>query len=160
MAEIVLNIFLILLMGIGLILTVLPVLQGLPVMLVIYIAYGIFTRWSEYSLNSAIIFLGLTVFTYFFDYLATVAGAKKMGASKQGIIGSVIGLIFGVIVFNVPGILIGPFLGAMIAELLIGRSASEAVRSGWGTLIGFLASSLVKIIVGLFYFIYFAIKIF
>lgn len=149
----------VLLMFGGLISTILPVIPGLPIMVLIYFIYGIFTHWASFTLESAIIFLLLTIFAHAFDYFATVMGAKKFGASREGIIGAMIGMILGLLFFNIIGIIIGPFIGAMIGELLIGRNSSDAIKSGWGTLVGLLASTAVKFAIGLFYFVYFIIKI-
>jgi uncharacterized protein YqgC (DUF456 family) len=61
----------------------------------------------------------------------------------------VIGGIFGVIFLGFLGIIAGPFIGAFCAELLSGKSGISALRASWGTLLGFLAGSLLKIIIGL-----------
>ncbi|WP_249662219.1 DUF456 domain-containing protein, partial [Lysinibacillus fusiformis] len=70
------------------------------------------------------------------DTVANAFGIKKFGGSNAGMWGSTIGLLLGPFVIPVAGILIGPFLGAVIAELLVEkRTFNEAVKSGVGSLI-------------------------
>jgi hypothetical protein len=159
MGHILLDVLAVILMFLGLISTILPIIPGLPIMVFIYFGYGILDHWQSFSLQSAIYFLILTVLAHIFDYVATVMGAKKFGASREGIIGSIVGMIIGVIFFNIIGLIIGPFIGAAVGELFIGRSSQEALRSGWGTFVGLLASTIVKFTVGIIYFIYFVWQI-
>jgi hypothetical protein len=57
-------------------------------------------------------------------------------------------ILIGPLAAGFPGLILGPFVGAAAGELLRGRSCREALRSGWGTFIGFLVGSVVKIAVG------------
>jgi len=65
-----------------------------------------------------------------------ICRARKYGASRYGFWGSFIGAFAGLVVANLPGLIIGAFLGAFCGELLAGKSGYEAVRSGKGALIG------------------------
>ncbi|MFC4411112.1 DUF456 domain-containing protein [Chungangia koreensis] len=79
------------------------------------------------------------------DMMSNAFGVKKFGGSKAGIWGSTIGLLIGPFVIPAFGILIGPFAGAVIAELLISRSGfKQSIRTGIGSLIGFLTSVVTK----------------
>lgn len=79
------------------------------------------------------------------DTLSNLVGVKKFGGSKAGMWGSTIGLLFGPFVIPVAGILIGPFLGAVIAELIVSRSnVKQAFKTGVGSLVGFLTSVVTK----------------
>lgn len=79
---------------------------------------------------------------------ANAFGVKKFGGTKAGVWGSTIGLLFGPFVIPVAGIIIGPFLGAVIAELIVTREGfKQATKSGIGSLIGFLTSSVAKIVI-------------
>ena len=79
------------------------------------------------------------------DTLSNLVGVKKFGGSKAGMWGSTIGLLIGPFVIPVAGILVGPFLGAVIAELVVSRSGvKQAVKTGVGSLVGFLTSVVTK----------------
>ena len=73
---------------------------------------------SEALLTMGIIAAIITVI----DYLIPIYGTKKFGGTKAGIIGSIIGLIAGIIFLPGIGIIIGPFVGAFIGEI-IGRKS-------------------------------------
>jgi uncharacterized protein YqgC (DUF456 family) len=79
------------------------------------------------------------------DMMANAFGVKKYGGSKAGIWGSTIGLLVGPFIIPIAGILIGPFLGAIIAELIFARtSLKQAIKTGFGSVIGFLTSIVTK----------------
>lgn len=79
------------------------------------------------------------------DTLSNLVGVKKFGGSKAGMWGSTIGLLVGPFVIPVAGILLGPFLGAILAELIVSRKKlKEAFIVGIGSLIGFLTSIITK----------------
>lgn len=79
------------------------------------------------------------------DTLSNIVGVKKFGGSKAGLWGSTIGLLFGPFVIPVAGIILGPFLGAIIAELIVSRTnIKQAVKIGVGSLVGFLTSIITK----------------
>jgi uncharacterized protein len=138
-----------LIMIVGLAGTLLPVVPGIPLIYFGYVIYGLASHWTDYGQNAMIFWGIVTILMVALDYYAGALGAKKYGASAAGIWGSIIGGILGVVFLSFIGLLIGPFLGAVAGELLAGKSRSEAWRSGWGAFVGFLAGSLVKIVVGI-----------
>jgi len=141
-------IFTLILMLVGLIGTLAPMVPGIPLIYGGFILYGLVSGWKAYGADAMIFWGIVTAFMVFLDYYAGALGAKKYGASMAGIWGSIIGGILGVIFLGFVGIILGPLLGAVIGELLFGKSQRDAWKSGWGTLIGFLAGSLFKLIVG------------
>lgn len=125
-----------------------PIIPSVVFMLLGYILYGLFFSFTELSWLFWIIQALFVALLFSADMAANAFGVKKFGGTKAGVWGSTIGLIFGPFVIPVAGILIGPFLGAVLAELVVTREGiKQAVRSGIGSLIGFLTSSIVKIIV-------------
>jgi uncharacterized protein YqgC (DUF456 family) len=50
------------------------------------------------------------------------------------------------------GVIVGPFIGAVAGEMMGGQDLPYAIRSGIGTLLGFLFGTLLKVIV-CFYFL-------
>lgn len=142
-------VFSIILVLAGFVGTFLPILPGLPLLYGGILLWGIAGHWQDYSLNTAIVLGVITVLVTTLDYWAGVVGAKKYGASGAGIWGAIIGGILGVIFFNVAGLIAGPLLGAVAGELLSGKSQRHAWRAGWGTFVGFLTGSFIRIVTGI-----------
>jgi uncharacterized protein YqgC (DUF456 family) len=131
---------------VGLLGVILPFLPGIPVAWLGLFIYAIGTDWERISVTTVIVFAALTVFALLLDYIAPLLGAKKYKAGKWGIIGASIGLLLGIIIFQMWGIILGPLLGALIGELVAGKPADQAFKSAFGTLVGFLFGSLMKVV--------------
>jgi uncharacterized protein YqgC (DUF456 family) len=141
------------LIGIGIILIVsgllgciLPIIPGPPLsyagLLLLH-----FTERYQFSSSFLITWAVITVVVYTLDFLIPAWGTKKFGGSKRGIWGSIIGLIIGMFLFPPIGIIVGPFAGAVIGELSLGKESKEALKSGFGSFLGFLTGTLLKLIV-------------
>jgi uncharacterized protein len=78
------------------------------------------------------------------DYLASMYGAKKLGATWRGAVGAIVGGLIGLF-FSIPGILIGPFVGATAFEMAGGRQWREASKAGVGATLGLLAGAIGKL---------------
>lgn len=89
----------------------------------------------------------LCVIAMALDFIAGALGAKRYGASKAAITGSLIGACAGLFLGPL-GLLLGPFAGAMAGELLTGRPLEQAGRSGWGATLGMLLGMVAKLAVG------------
>jgi uncharacterized protein len=90
------------------------------------------------------ILAGLTALSLVLDYLASVYGAKRLGATRGGAIGAVVGGLVGLF-FGVPGILLGPFIGAVAFEMAGGRDWKASGRAGVGATLGLLAGAVGKL---------------
>jgi len=129
----------ILLIVIGFLGSALPVLPGPPLAWVGYLLL----RWSDRVSDNQHytpwlwIMLAVVILVTLLDYIVPVWGTKRWGGSKSGMIGATAGLFIGLFLGPL-GIIIGPFAGAFIGELTTGKREQEALRSGWGSFLGFL----------------------
>lgn len=133
-------------MFIGLAGTVLPLLPGAPLIVLGMVVYGLF---NGFQLFNTLFWVGqaiLLLLVFVVDHLAAAVGAKKYGGSKAAVWGSVVGVVLGLFTMGPFGILIGPFIGAVVGELINKRPFSQAVKVGAGTLLGFAGGTLVKLI--------------
>jgi uncharacterized protein len=123
------------------------VLPALPGIALIFCGLLV-AAWAEHFVYvgwKTITFLALlTLFAGLIDLLAGVLGAKKFGASRHALIGAAIGAVCGMF-FGIPGIVAGPFLGALLGELIARRGLKDAGIVAIGTWIGLLAGSAMKI---------------
>lgn len=134
-----------LLVLLGLVGLLLPALPGTPLLLAGLVlaawAEGFeHVGWGTLALLGAIAFLG-----YFIDFAAGAFGAKRFGASRAGIAGAALGGLVGLF-FGLPGVLLGPFVGAVAGELLIARRKPEAAgRAGVGAALGLALGAAAKL---------------
>jgi uncharacterized protein YqgC (DUF456 family) len=84
------------------------------------------------------------VASYFVDLAAAALGAKRLGASKRAMVGAGLGTIAGLFL-GLPGIIIGPFVGAVIGELTDSRDLAKAGKAGVAAWIGFAVGTAVKV---------------
>lgn len=125
---------------------VLPVLPGPPLSYLGLLCLH-FTERYQFSSKFLVFWAVIAIGVYLLDQVIPAWGTKKFGGSKHGVWGSVIGLVIGMVFLGPLGIIVGPFLGAIVGELLGGKRSSQALRSGIGALMGFLAGTILKLIV-------------
>ncbi len=105
--------------------------------------------------------LGIAVLIFILDYIIPGLGAKRFGGSKKGAAGATLGLIIGLILPIPFGFVIGAFVGALIGELIHEpKDLKRAVKSAFGSFIGFLASTTMKLFVSVFFLAIFLYKVF
>jgi uncharacterized protein YqgC (DUF456 family) len=123
------------------------ILPGLPGVLIIYAGMWLAAWIDDFARIGwvTLTVLGiLTALALVADLVASLLGAKRVGASRQALIGSVIGGIVGIF-FGLLGLLLGPFVGAVAGELMARRSIVDATRVGLGTWVGLLVGTMAKI---------------
>ena len=126
--------------------TVLPVLPGaLLVFGGLFLAAWAqdFTRVGPWGLA---LIGALMALAFAVDFIASVAGAKRVGASPKALLGAGIGGLIGVF-FGLPGILLGPFIGAVLGELVARGGFAQATRVGIGTWLGLLVAAVAKLVI-------------
>jgi len=143
----------------GLIGTVMPFLPGAVLIYIGMLIYGFMTDFATLGF-SFYLFQGVVfAFLFLVDYLAGMEGARRFGGSKQASWGAALGMVAGLF-FAPLGLLLGPFLGAVGAELLFRKTDFEkAIRVGFGTLVGILGGTLVKVGLEIIMIFYFFLKI-
>lgn len=124
---------------------VLPIIPGPPLSYVGLLLLH-FTEKYQFSTKFLVIWAIVTAVVYALDYIIPAWGTKKFGGSKRGIWGSIIGLLIGLFFFPPFGIIVGPFVGAVIGELTAGKDHGAALKSGFGSFMGFLAGTIIKLI--------------
>lgn len=139
--------FLVVLLGIiGSFLPVLPgPLTGWVGLLLLHLTKIIPLNWTFLGIT-----LGIAILVWVIDYFIPALGAKKFGGTKFGAIGSMVGLIIGLIFLGPFGIVIGPFAGAFFGELINdSKDMNKALKAAVGSFIGFLTSSFLKFVVSI-----------
>lgn len=123
---------------------VLPALPGVPMVyagLLVAAWAGDFERVGVYTL----VLLGLlTLVSFVIDFAATAMGAKRVGATKLAVAGAAIGTLAGLFL-GIPGLVLGPFAGAVVGELLSHGQVQQATRAGLATWVGLLFGTLAKL---------------
>lgn len=131
---------------IGIIGCIVPGIPGPPLSFLALIFLSIAKHWEPFSITFLIAMAGLTILVTVLDYIVPAIGAKKFGASKYGFWGSIIGMILGIIYAPPLGMIIGAFLGAFVAELLVGKRSFDALKAGWGVFTGVMVGAVLKLI--------------
>lgn len=133
-----------LLMLIGIVGCIVPGLPGTPIAYAgLWIAQA--TERVDFSWQFLLVWGIVTVVISALDYIVPAWGTKRYGGTKWGVWGSTIGVFVGL--FAGPwGVILGPLVGAVIGELLGGKAAQEALRAGWGSFIGILFGTILKLI--------------
>ncbi len=135
---------------VGLIGCVMPVIPGPPVAWLSLLILQ-FSDKAQHNWQMVWTTFAVAVIVQVLDYIIPAMGTKKFGGSKYGVWGAVIGLVVGLITPIPLGVIVGPFLGAFIGELIRDNHVEKALKSAMGSLIGFLFSTGLKIVVTLYF---------
>ena len=131
-------------MLVGLIGCIVPGLPGTPIAYAgLWIAQA--TERVDFSWQFLLIWGIVTVVVSVLDYVVPALGTKKFGGTRWGVWGSTIGVFIGLF-FGAVGVIVGPLVGAILGELLGGKKMAEALRAGWGSFIGLLCGTVLKLI--------------
>jgi uncharacterized protein YqgC (DUF456 family) len=142
----------------GLVGTVLPVLPG------ILLVFGglLLAAWADGFRHVGAVGLSiigvLALLAFAADFVASLLGAKRVGASPLALAGAAAGGIVGVFL-GIPGLIFGPFVGAVAGEYLARGRLVQAGRVGIGTWIGLIVAAVAKVVIaitmiGVFFAIY------
>ncbi len=128
--------------------TIVPLVPGLPLIFGTALLYGLLTDFARIGAGPLVALALIAVVVQGCDYLAGAWGARKFGGGKWGIVGAMAGGLVGTILFSIPGLVLGTAIGATAGELAGGRKFEQSARAGLGTLVGFLAGTLVRVCAG------------
>ena len=156
----------ILLVVLGIVLTLagfigcfLPIIPGPPLNYAALLLLQL-SEYTPFSTGFLITWLLIILVVTGLDYIIPVLGAKKLGGSKYGMIGSAVGLVLGLFLFPPFGMILGSILGAFIGELASGKAGDLALKAALGSFFGFLMGTVIKLIVSSVMTYYFVLGVF
>jgi len=142
----------------GIVGSIVPVMPGTPLSYVGLIFLQ-FTEHPPFDLSFMLVWALIVVIVSGLDYLATIVGTHRMGGTRYGIFGCLIGGVVGLILLPPFGIIFGPVAGAFIGELLAGKNRAQALKAAAGAVLGFFVSTFIKLVVTLTLAYYFIVNI-
>lgn len=139
----------------GILGSLLPVLPGPPIAW-----FGLLIQNlrdpNPFSTQFLVIWAGIVVVTIVLDYVIPIYGTKKFGGTKYGAWGCTLGFLLAFWLGPL-GVIIGPFIGAFAGEMIGGQETHKSLKAAFGSFIGFLVGSFLKIVV-CFMMLYYLIK--
>lgn len=143
----------------GIIGAVIPGLPGPPIAWLAVLLLSFTPCNNDLTATFLIVTAVLAVIITILDYIVPAWGTKRFGGTKAGTRGSTIGLLVSVFVlpilgltlgpFGLTSLLLGPFVGAYIGETMHNTSGQQALRSAFGSFIGFLTGTFIKLVYAL-----------
>ena len=147
-------------MLLGIVGSILPVLPGPSIswvgLLILYLTKALPNDWLFLG-STLVIALAVTVV----DYIIPAMGTKRFGGSKYGMYGAILGLLMGFFfpIFGLFGIVIWPFIGALVGELVNKSDQKTALKAAFGSFIGFITGTFLKFMVALIFLGLFIMKV-
>lgn len=126
---------------------VLPALPGAPLLFAGLLVAAWVEDFAYVGLKTLIALGVMAALSYALDLAAAALGARRFGASPRAITGAALGTVVGLF-FGLPGILLGPFLGAVAGELTARRDLKAAAGAGVGAFLGLLFATAGKLALG------------
>ncbi|MCQ6558729.1 DUF456 domain-containing protein [Paenibacillus mendelii] len=152
-------IIVIVLFAIGMAGAIFPILPGALAIYAAFFVYGFFISFSPFGFWFWTIQTLIVAALFIADYAVNAWGVKRFGGSRASVIGSTIGVIAGPFVIPAFGLILGPLIGAIIGELIVGSNWDKSLKVGFGSVVGLFSSMVVKIILQLIMIILFFIWI-
>ena len=131
---------------VGLAGTVLPALPGTAFVLAGAVLGAWIDDFTRVGPGTLAVITVLAVLAWVLDYIASLLGARKAGASRQALIGAALGTVAGLLL-GLVGVLFLPLVGAALGEYLARRDHGQAMKVGVATWIGLLVGMLAKVVI-------------
>ncbi len=123
----------------GIVGSVAPLLPGIPLVLAGVYVYALGTGLSGgIGVGHLVVYTLIGGAAIALSWLANVVGVRAAGGSRRAMLGAALGLVAGLVLGGPFGVLVGPFIGAVLFELVGGRATRQALRSGVGAAAGLL----------------------
>ena len=129
---------------IGVIGVVMPALPGHMLILAGLIVGAWANGFTRVGVWTLVVLGVIALASYGVDFVAVALGAKRLGASPRAMTGAALGTVAGLF-FGLPGVIVGPFVGAVIGELTTNRDVAKAAKAGVAAWIGFAIGTAVKV---------------
>jgi uncharacterized protein len=129
---------------IGVIGVVMPALPGHMLILAGLIVGAWANGFTRVGVWTLVVLGVIALASYGVDFVAVALGAKRLGASPRAMTGAALGTVAGLF-FGLPGVIVGPFVGAVIGELTTNRDVAKAGKAGVAAWIGFAIGTAVKV---------------
>jgi uncharacterized protein YqgC (DUF456 family) len=123
------------LVAVGVVGTVVPGLPGAIQVLAGLVLAAWIDGFARVGVQTLLVLAGLTLAAYALDFVATAVGARRFGTSWWGVLGAILGTLGGLF-FGPVGLVVGPFVGAFVLEILARRDLRQAGRAGLGAWLG------------------------
>lgn len=144
MLDIILWVAAVLLMGVGILGTVIPMIPGLPMIFAGAWLAAFIDHYDKINVWVVVLLGVLMLFGLAVDWIAQTMGAKKAGATKLGIVGSLIGTFVGIFT-GLWGLIFMPLLGAAIGEFIDHQDMLRSGKVGFATWLGMIIGTVVKL---------------
>lgn len=140
---------------VGLAGAVIPMLPGIPI---IFGGIWLAAAADHYNHVGSGWLIGIGIIAaagLLLDLAAAALGAKRVGASAQAVAGALIGTVIGLFL-GIPGLIFGPFAGALLGELSAGRDLPRSAHVGFATWAGLIFGTLMKLAASIIMVVLFA----
>ncbi len=127
---------------------VLPFLPGAPLLFLGLVCAAWAEGFTHVGVWTLLLLGCMAALTYVVEFVSSIMGAKKYGGSPRAMFGAALGGIVGLF-FGIPGILLGPFAGAVAGELSLRRGLDHSGRAGFGTVVGMAVGVAGKLAIGI-----------
>jgi uncharacterized protein YqgC (DUF456 family) len=124
--------------------SVLPALPGVPLVFAGLLVAAWADDFERVTWLPLVVLGLLTVLSFVIDFAATALGAQRVGATRLAIVGALLGTVAGIFL-GIPGLILGPFVGAVVGEMISHGKVEQATRAGLATWMGLIFGTLSKL---------------